>query len=222
MRILLVEDDQSLGDGMCIALRREGFVVDWLTDGVQALQAIEQESFDLVILDLGLPRMDGMSVLNKVRDKAIDIPILVLTARDAIEDRVSGLDAGADDYVVKPFDIVEIKARIRAIVRRSKGRAVTTISHGEIEVHPDSMRAVYQGQDVTLTRREFVLLQELISRPGHVFTRDAIVQSLYGWGEEVESNALEVHIHHLRKKFYSGLIRTIRGVGYVIEKPAGE
>lgn len=219
MRILLVEDDQSLGDGMCIALRREGFVVDWLTDGVQALQAIEQESFDLVILDLGLPRMDGMSVLNKVRDKAIDIPILVLTARDAIEDRVSGLDAGADDYVVKPFDIVEIKARIRAIVRRSKGRAVTTISHGEIEVHPDSMRAVYQGQDVSLTRREFVLLQELISRPGHVFTRDAIVQSLYGWGEEVESNALEVHIHHLRKKFYSGLIRTIRGVGYVIEKP---
>ncbi|MFD1383741.1 response regulator [Rhodanobacter aciditrophus] len=219
MRILLVEDDQSLGDGMCIALHREGFVVDWLTDGVQALQAIEQESFDLVILDLGLPRMDGMSVLNKVRDKAIDIPILVLTARDAIEDRVSGLDAGADDYVVKPFDIVEIKARIRAIVRRSKGRAVTTISHGEIEVHPDSMRAVYQGQDVSLTRREFVLLQELISRPGHVFTRDAIVQSLYGWGEEVESNALEVHIHHLRKKFYSGLIRTIRGVGYVIEKP---
>ncbi len=204
---------------MCIALRREGFVVDWLTDGVQALQAIEQESFDLVILDLGLPRMDGMSVLNKVRDKDIDIPILVLTARDAIEDRVSGLDAGADDYVVKPFDIVEIKARIRAIVRRSKGRAVTTISHGEIEVHPDSMRAVYQGQDVSLTRREFVLLQELISRPGHVFTRDAIVQSLYGWGEEVESNALEVHIHHLRKKFYSGLIRTIRGVGYVIEKP---
>ena len=219
MRILLVEDDQSLGDGMCIALRREGFVVDWLTDGVQALQAIEQESFDLVILDLGLPRMDGMSVLNKVRDKDIDIPILVLTARDAIEDRVSGLDAGADDYVVKPFDIVEIKARIRAIVRRSKGRAVTTISHGEIEVHPDSMRAVYQGQDVSLTRREFVLLQELISRPGHVFTRDAIIQSLYGWGEEVESNALEVHIHHLRKKFYSGLIRTIRGVGYVIEKP---
>ena len=222
MRILLVEDDQSLGDGMCVALRREGFVVDWLTDGVQALQAIEQEQFDLVILDLGLPRMDGMSVLSRVRDKAIDIPVLVLTARDSIEDRVNGLDAGADDYVVKPFDIIEIKARIRAIVRRSNGRAISTITHGDIEVHPDSMRVLYKGNDVTLTRREFVLLQELISRPGHVFTRDAIVQSLYGWGEEVESNALEVHIHHLRKKFYSGLIRTIRGVGYVIEKPSEE
>ncbi|RDL46105.1 DNA-binding response regulator [Marinomonas piezotolerans] len=222
MRILLVEDDQSLGDGMCVALRREGFVIDWLSDGVQALQAIEQEAFDLIILDLGLPRMDGMTVLAKAREKAIDTPVLVLTARDSLEDRVSGLDAGADDYVVKPFDIVEIKARIRALVRRAKGRSISTITHGDVELHPDSMQVLYQGRDVSLTRREFVLLNELISRPGHVFTRDAIIQSLYGWGEEVESNTLEVHIHHLRKKFYPGLIRTIRGIGYVIEKQVGE
>lgn len=222
MRILLVEDDLSLGDGLCVALKREGFTADWLTDGLQAMQAIEQESFDLVILDLGLPRMDGMSILTRIRDKAIGIPVLVLTARDGIEDRVGGLDAGADDYVVKPFDLVEIMARIRAIIRRSKGRAVSLISHGEIELRPDSMQVTYKGNIVSLTRREYVLLSELLSRPGHVFTRDALVQSLYGWGEEVESNALEVHIHHIRKKFYTDLIRTIRGVGYVIEKPAGE
>ncbi|WP_417552340.1 response regulator [Marinomonas fungiae] len=222
MRILLVEDDLSLGDGLCVALRREGFTADWLTDGVQALQAVAQEQFDLVILDLGLPRMDGITVLTKLREKSIDIPVLVLTARDGIEDRVGGLDAGADDYVVKPFDLVEIIARIRAIVRRSKGRAISVINHGEIELQPDSMQVKYKGQDVQLTRREFALLSELISRPSHVYTRDALVQSLYGWGEEVESNALEVHVHHLRKKFYSELIRTIRGVGYVIEKIAGE
>ncbi|MCO4787438.1 MAG: response regulator, partial [Marinomonas atlantica] len=195
---------------------------DWLTDGLQAMQAIEQETFDLVILDLGLPRMDGMSILTKIREKAIAVPVLVLTARDGIDDRVGGLDAGADDYVVKPFDLVEIMARIRAIVRRSKGRAVSLITHNDIELSPDSMQVTYQGKGVTLTRREYVLLSELLSRPGHVFTRDALVQSLYGWGEEVESNALEVHIHHLRKKFYSELIRTIRGVGYVIEKPVGD
>lgn len=222
MRILVVEDDMSLGDGLCVALKREGFTADWLTDGLQAMQAIEQETFDLVILDLGLPRMDGMSILTKIREKAIAVPVLVLTARDGIDDRVGGLDAGADDYVVKPFDLVEIMARIRAIVRRSKGRAVSLITHNDIELSPDSMQVTYQGKGVTLTRREYVLLSELLSRPGHVFTRDALVQSLYGWGEEVESNALEVHIHHLRKKFYSELIRTIRGVGYVIEKPVGE
>ncbi|WP_067099330.1 response regulator [Marinomonas atlantica] len=222
MRILVVEDDTSLGDGLCVALKREGFTADWLTDGLQAMQAIEQETFDLVILDLGLPRMDGMSILTKIREKAIVVPVLVLTARDGIDDRVGGLDAGADDYVVKPFDLVEIMARIRAIVRRSKGRAVSLITHNDIELSPDSMQVTYQGKGVTLTRREYVLLSELLSRPGHVFTRDALVQSLYGWGEEVESNALEVHIHHLRKKFYSELIRTIRGVGYVIEKPVGD
>lgn len=217
MRILLVEDDLSLGEGMSVALKREGFTIDWLTDGVQAMQALASESFDLVVLDLGLPRMDGMQVLQRVREQRIDIPVLVLTARDSIEDRVNGLDAGADDYVVKPFDLVEIIARIRAIVRRSKGRAVSTIVHGDITIEPDSMRVLYAGKPVTLTRKEFVLLSELVSRPSHVFTRDALVQALYGWGEEVESNALEVHIHHLRKKFYSTLIRTVRGVGYVAE-----
>lgn len=221
MRILLVEDDLSLGKGMSVALKREGFTVDWLTDGVQAMHALKCDSFDLVILDLGLPRMDGMEVLQRVRDQAIDVPVLVLTARDAIEDRVAGLNLGADDYVVKPFDLVEIVARIRAIVRRSKGRSVSTINHGDITLEPDSMQVSYQGTPVSLTRREFVLLSELLSRPSHVFTRDALVKALYGWGEEVESNTLEVHIHHLRKKFYNTLIRTVRGVGYVVEKPQG-
>ena len=218
MRILLVEDDLSLGKGMSVALKREGFTTDWLTDGVQAMHALECERFDLVILDLGLPRLDGMEVLQRVRDQAIDVPVLVLTARDAIEDRVAGLNYGADDYVVKPFDLVEIIARIRAIVRRSKGRAVSTITHGDISLEPDSMQVTYQGSSITLTRREFALLSELLSRPSHVFTRDALIKALYGWGEEVESNALEVHIHHLRKKFYNTLIRTVRGVGYVVEK----
>lgn len=222
MRILLVEDDLSLGDGLSIALKREGFVVDWLTDGVQAFQAIEQEHFDLLILDLGLPRMDGMSILKRIRDKSINCPVLVLTARDSLEDRVLGLDAGADDYVVKPFDVIEIIARIKAIVRRSNGRSVSVIKFGNVEINPDTMIVKYDDQVVNLTRREFVLISELLSRPGHVFTRDALVQSLYGWGEEVESNALEVHIHHLRKKLHSDLIRTIRGVGYVVEKVAGE
>ncbi|MCO4784585.1 MAG: response regulator, partial [Marinomonas atlantica] len=148
MRILVVEDDTSLGDGLCVALKREGFTADWLTDGLQAMQAIEQETFDLVILDLGLPRMDGMSILTKIREKAIVVPVLVLTARDGIDDRVGGLDAGADDYVVKPFDLVEIMARIRAIVRRSKGRAVSLITHNDIELSPDSMQVTYQGKGV--------------------------------------------------------------------------
>lgn len=218
MRILLVEDDESLGDGMCVALKREGFIVDWLKDGVQAVHAIQEESFELVILELGLPRLDGMSVLASIREQAIDVSVLVLTARDAIDDRVRGLDAGADDYMVKPFDIVELVARIRAIARRAKGRAVSSLVYGGISVFPESQRVTFDGKDVLLTRREFVLLSELMGRPGHVFTRDALVQALYGWGEEIESNTLEVHIHHLRKKLYNDLIRTIRGIGYVIDQ----
>lgn len=218
MRVLLVEDDISLGSGLQTALKPEGYTVDWLTDGLQALHALETESFDLVILDLGLPRLDGISVLKQTRAQGKALPVLVLTARDSIENRIEGLDSGADDYLIKPFDVTELKARIRALLRRSSGRSESIIRFQDIELEPASQQVCYQGKVVNLTRREYALLHEMISQPGHVFTRDTLQQLLYGWDEDVESNALEVHIHHLRKKFFPGLIRTIRGIGYVVDK----
>ncbi|TPE44568.1 response regulator [Maribrevibacterium harenarium] len=218
MRILLVEDDTSLAEGVCTALRHADYTVDWIADGVNAYHAIQNEVFDLVVLDLGLPSMDGISVLRGVRDKGVSVPILLLTARDAIEERIQGLDAGADDYLTKPFDLSELQARIRALVRRASGRASEEIIFGDLSIDTGSRAVCYQGQPVTLTRREYSLLMELLSRPGHVFTRDVLTQVLYGWDEDVESNALEVHVHHLRKKLGSELIRTVRGVGYVINK----
>ncbi len=220
MRVLLVEDDPSLGSGLQTALKPEGYTVDWLTDGIQALHALETESFDLVILDLGLPRLDGLSVLKQARAQGKSLPVLVLTARDAIQDRIDGLDSGADDYLIKPFDTTELKARIRALLRRSSGRSQSLISFQGIELDPSSQQVSYQDKPVNLTRREYALLHEMINQPGHVFTRDILQQLLYGWDDDVESNALEVHIHHLRKKLFPGLIRTIRGIGYVVDKNA--
>jgi two-component system response regulator QseB len=220
MRVLLVEDDPSLGSGLQTALKPEGYTVDWLTDGIQALHALETESFDLVILDLGLPRLDGLSVLKQARAQGKSLPVLVLTARDAIQDRIDGLDSGADDYLVKPFDTTELKARIRALLRRSSGRSQSLISFQGIELDPASQQVSYQNKPVNLTRREYALLHEMINQPGHVFTRDILQQLLYGWDDDVESNALEVHIHHLRKKLFPSLIRTIRGIGYVVDKNA--
>jgi DNA-binding response OmpR family regulator len=185
---------------------------------LSAFHAIQDEVFDLVVLDLGLPNMDGISVLRGVRDKGLSVPILLLTARDAIEERIQGLDAGADDYLTKPFDLSELQARIRALVRRASGRASEEIVFGDLKIDTGSRAVSYKEQPVTLTRREYSLLMELLSRPGHVFTRDVLTQVLYGWDEDVESNALEVHVHHLRKKLGSELIRTVRGVGYVINK----
>lgn len=220
MRVLLVEDDPSLGSGLQTALKPEGYTVDWLTDGIQALHALETESFDLVILDLGLPRLDGLSVLKQARAQGRSLPVLVLTARDAIQDRIDGLDSGADDYLIKPFDTTELKARIRALLRRSSGRSQSLISFQGIELDPSSQQVSYQDKPVNLTRREYALLHEMINQPGHVFTRDILQQLLYGWDDDVESNALEVHIHHLRKKLFPSLIRTIRGIGYVVDKNA--
>lgn len=220
MRVLLVEDDPSLGSGLQTALKPEGYTVDWLTDGVQALHALETESFDLVILDLGLPRLDGLSVLKQARAQGRSLPVLVLTARDAIQDRIDGLDSGADDYLIKPFDTTELKARIRALLRRSSGRSQSLISFQGIELDPASQQVSYQNKPVNLTRREYALLHEMINQPGYVFTRDILQQLLYGWDDDVESNALEVHIHHLRKKLFPSLIRTIRGIGYVVDKNA--
>lgn len=218
MRLLLVEDDQDLGVGIRMALQPEGYTVDWLTDGRQALSALHDDAFDLVILDQGLPGLDGLSVLKQVRQRGSAVPVLILTARDAIHDRIAGLDSGADDYLTKPFDIVELKARIRALLRRSSGRAQPKLQYRGVELDPASQQVQYEGKPVILTRREYALLHELLSQPGHVFTRDTLQQRLYGWDEDVESNAMEVHIHHLRKKLFPELIRTIRGVGYVINK----
>lgn len=221
LRILVVEDDLSLADGLVTALKREGYTVDLLHDGIHALEALANEVFDLVVLDLGLPRLDGLAVLKQLRSNNNGIPVLILTARDALEDRVAGLDLGADDYLVKPFDVTELKARARALLRRSYGRAISEIHYKGLVLFPASHKVTYQDKDVNLTRREYSLLHELVSQPGHVFTRDVLQQLMYGWGDDVESNALEVHIHHLRKKLFPELIRTIRGIGYVVDQEVG-
>lgn len=219
MRLLLVEDDFMLGDGIAESLRNEGYTVDWVKDGMSALAALKSESFDLVVLDLGLPKLDGVQLIKQVRAESVMVPILVLTARDTVQDRVVGLDAGADDYLVKPFDAVELKARIRALIRRSAGRATPMLQHADIELDPSSQTVAYKGEPVILPRREYVLLKELLEHSGQVLSRERLTQTLYGWLDDVESNALEVHIHHLRKKFFPELIKTVRGVGYIVEKP---
>lgn len=219
MRILLVEDDVALGEGIRTALKPEGYTVDWLQDGASALHALSCESFDLCLLDLGLPRMDGLEVLRQLRAAANPLPVLVVTARDATGERIAGLDAGADDYLIKPFDVAELKARMRALLRRSFNRPQPALDYRGIHLDPQSQAVSFQGQGINLPRKEFLLLHELIAQPGRVLTRDKLQQVLYGWDEEVESNALEVHVHHLRKKFFPELIRTVRGVGYMVDKP---
>lgn len=218
MRILLVEDDPELGDGLTVGLRQAGFAVDWLRDGHSADQALQSESFDLIVLDLGLPRLSGMEVLNRARGRGQSMPILILTARDATGDKVSGLDAGADDYLVKPIDLDELSARIRALTRRSAGRAAPLLTHGNLSIDLAAHCVTLAGEEVELSSREFSLLQILIENAGRVLTRTQLEQSIYGWRDEPDSNALEVHIHHLRKKLGSDLIRTLRGVGYTISK----
>ncbi|WP_342246828.1 response regulator [Pseudomonas sp. OTU5201] len=217
MRLLLVEDDNALGAGVRAGLRQEGYTIDWLTDGVGALHALQTEEFDLAILDLGLPRLDGVQVLQQLRASGSTLPVLVLTARDATDDRIIGLDAGADDYLVKPFDLNELKARLRALLRRSAGRPQVLIEHAGVVLDPASQQVSYLGSPVPLTPKEYQLLHELLSQPGKVLTRERLVQTLYGWDEEAESNTLEVHIHHLRKKLSSDLIRTVRGIGYLVD-----
>jgi two-component system response regulator QseB len=217
MRLLLIEDDVALGEGIHQALNREGYTVDWVKDGGSGLHALLSEEFDLAILDLGLPKLDGLSVLRRLRETGSSLPVLVLTARDATEDRIAGLDAGADDYLIKPFDLNELKARLRALLRRSAGRAQVAIEHAGIRLDPATQQVSYNAAPVSLTPKEYQLLHELLSPPGRVMTRERLIQLLYGWNEEAESNTLEVHIHHLRKKFSSELIRTVRGVGYLVE-----
>jgi DNA-binding response OmpR family regulator len=218
MRILLVEDDPELGDGLTVGLRQAGFAVDWLADGQAADRALHSESFDLLVLDLGLPGLSGMDLLQRVRQRGASLPILILTARDATGDKVAGLDAGADDYLVKPIDLDELSARIRALTRRSAGRAAPLLRHGQLTVDPATHRVTLAEQPVELSGREFSLLQLLLENAGRVLTRSQLEQSLYGWHDEPDSNVLDVHIHHLRKKLGSELIRNLRGVGYTIPK----
>jgi two-component system response regulator QseB len=218
MRLLLVEDEPALGEGLRLALRQEGYTVDWLQDGASAAHALLSEDFDLLVLDLGLPRLSGIQVLQQLRKSGSALPVLILTARDATEDRIAGLDAGADDYLIKPFDLDELKARLRALLRRSAGRAELRIEHAGVSLDPSTQQVSYQGKAVPMTPKEYLLLHELLSQPGKVLTRERLAQSLYGWDEEAESNTLEVHIHHLRKKLFNNLIRTVRGVGYLVEE----
>lgn len=218
MRVLLVEDDPQLGDGLAIGMRQSGFAVDWLKDGVSADTALKTESFDLVVLDLGLPRLSGMDLLRRLRARKVTLPVLILTARDAVGDKIAGLDAGADDYLVKPIDLDELAARLRALTRRSGGRAAPKLLHGMLELDPASRQASMAGKAVDLGTREFAILQALLENAGHVMTRAQLESSIYGWSDEPDSNAIEVHIHHLRRKLGTELIKTLRGVGYLVEK----
>ncbi|NOU23931.1 MAG: response regulator transcription factor [Methylotenera sp.] len=218
MRILLVEDDALLGDGVRAGLKQAGFAVDWTQDGLAAKLALETEAYDLIVLDLGLPKLSGTELLKWLRSSHFKVPVLVLTARDTVSDRVSGLNAGADDYLIKPFDLDELIARLNALLRRSAGLVTMTIQHSDIVLTPSTHHVSKDGQTIELSAREFTLLHELLLHVGRVQSREQLEQHLYGWGEEVESNSVEVHIHHLRKKLGSELIRTLRGVGYVIDK----
>ena len=219
MRVLLIEDDPDLGEGIRTSLREEGYTLDWLRDGESAVHALREEGFDLVVLDLGLPRLDGIQVLRQSRANGLTTPVLILTARDDTEDRVAGLDAGADDYLVKPFDIKELKARLRALLRRRNGPSQIQLEGGGIALDPATRRVTFEGQPVNLTPREYQLLHELLANPGKICSRDRLMGLLYGWDEGVESNTLEVHIYNLRKKLRAELIRTVRGIGYRLECP---
>jgi len=219
MQILLVEDDRSLATGLCKALRSEGFITNHVAEGKAALHTIGVDPPDMVVLDLGLPDMDGLDVLRKIRSSGSTVPVLILTARASIDARVSGLDSGADDYLPKPFEIPELIARLRVIERRLSTTNDSRIQVGDVALDTIARQAFYKGKPVELARREYTVLKSLVENCGKVQTRDQLESRLYAWGEEVSSNALEVHVHHLRKKFGSDFIKTVRGVGYTVRKP---
>ena len=214
MRLLIAEDDSMIGEAVRSGLQRHGFAVDWVEDGIAAVHAIEVGEYDLLLLDLGLPRKEGLRVLRDLRRGGSTLPVLIVTARDAVADRVAGLDVGADDYVVKPFEITELAARIRAVLRRKGGRATGTIEHLDVTLDPATHEVRRAGRPVALSAREFALLHALLEHPGRILSRAQLEERLYGWDEEVGSNVVEVHIHALRRKLGSDFIRNVRGVGY--------
>ncbi len=220
MRLLVVEDDALLGDAVQNGLRQAGYAADWVRDGVAAEAALAAEAYAALVLDLGLPRRSGLDVLRGLRGRGDRTPVLILTARDAIEDRIAGLDAGADDYLVKPFDMGELAARLRALIRRAGGQPAPVLKAQGVELDPAGHRVSFQGKPVELSAREFALLHALLLNAGRVLSRAQIEAALYAWGEEIESNAVEVYIHHLRRKLDPRLIQTVRGVGYLIAKDA--
>ncbi|WEN14503.1 response regulator transcription factor [Rhodanobacter sp. AS-Z3] len=222
MRILLAEDDQSLGQALADGLRLLGYAVDWITDGAQAAAALNDTEYAAAILDWNLPRSSGPAIIAGMRRQKDATPVLLLTARDGLPDRVAGLDAGADDYVVKPVHLDELAARLRALLRRADGQIEPAIRLGALEVTPAARRVTLDGEALELTAREYALLETLIRHPGRAYSRDQLEEALYGWDQEVASNAVEVHIHHLRHKLGPGWIRTLRGIGYAIRSPEAE
>lgn len=216
MRVLLVEDDELLGEGVRSGLTQAGFAIAWVQDGERAKLALATEPFDAVVLDLGLPKLDGLTVLRQLRAKGSQVPVLILTASDSVQDRVAGLDAGADDYVAKPFALAELQARLRALVRRSKGTAQPVLRHGRVTLDPARRSVTLDGAPVELSARELATLEALLLDAGRVLSRAQLEDKLYGWGEEIGSNTVEVYVHHLRRKLYPELIQTVRGVGYLV------
>jgi two-component system, OmpR family, response regulator QseB len=218
MRLLLVEDDTMIGEAVRTGLRQDGFTIDWVRDAEAGDAALKVEDYALLLLDLGLPRKSGLDWLRELRRQGQRIPVLILTARDAVTDRIAGLDGGADDYLVKPFDLDELAARVRAVLRRHGGRAEPLLRHGDLALDPAARVVTVKGEPISLSAREFALLSALLERPGAILSRAQLEQRLYGWGEEVESNAVEVHIHHLRRKLGADSIRNVRGLGYTLSK----
>jgi two-component system OmpR family response regulator/two-component system response regulator QseB len=220
MRILLVEDDAMLGDALQAGLKQAGHAVDWTRDGIGADTALATGDYAAVVLDLGLPRMSGLEVLRKLRAKKSALPVLILTARDTVEDRIKGLDAGADDYLVKPCDLGELNARLRALLRRAGGPPAPVLAASGITLDPATHAVAFRGKPVELAAKEYALLLALMQQPGRALSRPQLEQHLYAWGDEIGSNAVEVYIHHLRRKLDAEAIRTLRGIGYVIAKDA--
>ena len=218
MRLLLVEDDSMIGESVGQGLRQDGFALDWARDGRAAELALDNEVYDLLLLDLGLPKKEGLDVLRTMRRRGNKMPVLIVTARDAVAERVRGLDAGADDYLVKPFALDELAARIRALLRRQSGRTEPVIKVGKVTLNPATHEVTFQDESVALSGREFALLEAFLDRPGVVFSREQLEEKLYGWGEEVESNTVEVYIHSLRRKLGQHFIKNIRGVGYMVPR----
>ena len=218
MRLLLVEDDAMIGEAVLQVLRAEHYAVDWVRDGAMADEALKSEQYDLVLLDLGLPKRNGLEVLRALRQRRATVPVLVATARDAVGDRIAGLDAGADDYVVKPYDIDELLARIRALLRRSAGRGEPVFEHKGVRLNPATREATLHGQPVSLSAREWAVLEALIARPGAVLSRTQLEEKLFSWKDDISSNAVEVYIHGVRKKLGNEFIQTVRGLGYVVPR----
>jgi two-component system response regulator QseB len=216
MRVLLVEDDALLGEGLASGLRSLGFATDWLRGGAEADHALRHAPYDAILLDLGLPGEDGITWLTRWRAREEATPVIVLTARDALDSRIGGLDAGADDYLIKPVALPELAARLRALARRARGTADPVWRHGALAYHPAAKRAEWHGQPVDLTQREALLLEVLLAHPNRVLSKAQIMEKMYGWGEDLESNALEVFVHHLRRKIAPDVVRTVRGVGYAL------